>query len=147
MSEAVEHNPSNDAVSHGSVSFCGYEPLNTFLNTALHATGYYSALPRAVVNGEEPYASLFRQLATNAAQAAQHPSTVTVQLQQRRGRPVEHDAAFTQDYRDAYRKLQDAGNRRPSQDQIAAELLMDKRTLQRRIRKEKEAGKPWPPWS
>lgn len=137
MSETVEHNLSNDyTASHDTVSFCGYEPLNTFLNTALNATGHYSALPRAVVNGEEPYASLFRQLTPTAAQAAQHHGTVTIQPQQRRGRPPGSGTyptaeAFLQAIRPIVQSLQQE-QRYPSQQQVAA--LLPTRTDARQLR-------------
>lgn len=134
MSEAVEHNPS--AASHGTVLFCGYEPLNTLLNTALNATGFYSALPRAILNGEEPYVSLFRQLDTNAAQVVQHHISVTIQPRRQRGRPPGSGTyATAEDLLHAIRPIIQGLRQQgtyPSQKKVADRLSI--RTTERQLR-------------
>jgi hypothetical protein len=65
---------------------------------------------------------------------------------ERRGRPVGstdiNEATFRQQYLDAYRRLQAQGIRRPSQEKVAAQLLIHKRTFERYL---KHYRLPWPP--
>ena len=51
------------ALSSGAFVFCADPALNLSMHTALASVGSFSVLPRAIVNGEEPFATLFAQRA------------------------------------------------------------------------------------
>ena len=91
MSQEAEQYGSVEHIESPRTTFTFHsETINTILNTAINEQTYSSALARKVLNGEEPYASLFCQLDAQATQAvAPLSATVTLvsQPQRKPGRP------------------------------------------------------------
>ena len=91
MSQEAEQYGSVEHIESPRTTFTFHsETINTILNTAINEQTYSSALARKVLNGEEPYASLFWQLDAQATHPVAPLSaivTLVSQPQRKPGRP------------------------------------------------------------